>query len=243
MCVGRRLGSSAAAHTPERARFIFSTEDSLSQGKLTLTQFVRLLAMMSCAVRVLSDNEIRDERRVFDLSYRPYQILKGLSATDVQDRDSQRQEEKDGDKEDVLSFWKLFRRKVRDAPSDSIVAQSSESDFPRGSDAIVANPVLASLTIGNLDSNPNPNPSPRSSSSSVDKPFPSLASFFSTRLRMSAVNTSALAHRLQSSDKSLHIPYLTRLLKENQDTIASGSISQAHCSHLKSHSLSLFIEL
>lgn len=46
---------------------------------------------------------------------------------------------------------------------------------------------------------------------------------------MSMVNASALAHRLQASDKSLHIPFLTRMLNENQqlDTVISESICQA----------------
>jgi hypothetical protein len=229
------LGSSAAAHTPERARFLFSTEDLLCKGELTQVQFVRLLAMMSCAMRVLSDHEIRDERRVFDITHRPFQIPKNLSrpgdsASDLQDGDgdgdSQRAEEKAGDREeDVLSFWRLFRRKVRDGPSDSIVTQGSELDFPRGSDRMVANPVLASLSAHPSDSHPSASASPRSSSSS-DRPFDpsSAASFSATQLRMTAVNTSALALRLQSSDKSLHIPFLTRMLNESQplDPIAAS---------------------
>jgi len=225
------LGSSAAAHTPERARFLFSTEDLLCKGELTQVQFVRLLAMMSCAMRVLSDHEIRDERRVFDITHRPFQISKNLSrpgdsASDLQDGDSQRAEEKAGDREeDVLSFWRLFRRKVRDGPSDSIVTQGSELDFPRGSDRMVANPVLASLSAPPSDSHPSASASPRSSSSS-DSPFDpsSAASFSATQIRMTAVNTSALALRLQSSDKSLHIPFLTRMLNESQplDPIAAS---------------------
>ena len=63
--LGRGLGVARKAHTAERAQFLFQTEDRQSRGYISLVQFVRLMALLSCSVRVLSDSEIDDERRVF----------------------------------------------------------------------------------------------------------------------------------------------------------------------------------
>lgn len=66
--LGRGLGVSRKIHTPERAEFLFRSEDKSGRGWLDMAQFVRLMATISCSLHVLSEQEIVEERRIFNVN-------------------------------------------------------------------------------------------------------------------------------------------------------------------------------
>ena len=200
---GKSLGVSYKAHTKERAIYIFNSEDTLRKGSVTFLQFVRLLAMLSCSIRVFSDEDIQEEKRVFALPQK--KARKGEEVSQL---------EKESNAEDELSIWNIFSATIRKPVHDSLAAQASDSVTES------TNP----LNIRYSEAT-----EVRSSTSLLSMRDSKSLSFMT--LRKDAMALGEISSRLQSSDKYIHIPFLTQILHDrDQDTSARSDMASQNSS-------------